>query len=65
MKIFDYLASELLNNRVTDHRVTDTQGYPVNGWGNFLCLISINFPFRFARRGINSACLQAGTVGKL
>ena len=35
------------------HRVTDTQWYSVYGWVKFLGLISINFPTRFARRGIN------------
>ena len=42
---------DLLATEWQSHRVTDTQGYSVYGWLNFFCLISINSPTCFARRG--------------
>ena len=44
-------------NLPQSYRVTDTQlGTQYTGGWNFFCLISINSPTRFARRGISSEC---------
>ena len=58
-----HARDSMKGNKVTEsqsHRVTDTQGYSVYGWVKFLCLISINSPTGFARRGISELTIYQG-----